>query len=454
MIRKYIYLIFILTCLAKPNPCFADDLFELSDSNPASSQYRKKFLASYGINPAIEPKLSEKDRPLQEKVLPHIGNNPQKAIEIIESTIESDTNPAFLNVLGNLYYQIQDYTQSEKYLIQSLKKFPSLRRSWRTLALCYVQQDKLEKAIKPLLKVIELGGGDAQSYGLLAYSYLNGEKFESALSAYRMARMFEPDSFDFKRGQALCLLNTNQSKSAIALFDELIQDEPNEPSFWTAQASAYLEMNQTDKAIANLQILHDLEMSDWKSLNLLGDLFLKKTLPELATKYYTLALDYGNQQNTNQLLRPLNNLLSQNYFKQANALMKSINAVTGNKTLLGKSIDYQFMKAKIELNTGSAEVALNILEKIISKDPLDGKSLLLLGQYHLDEKEFQKAEFYIERATHIKNYKVQALIALGQLKVAEGKLAAAIPFLDKAMLLKPSRNLELFIRSIKDALIK
>ena len=55
----------------------------------------------------------------------------------------------------------------------------------------YIQRTDYQAAIEPFLKVIELGGSDAQSYGLLAYAYLNQEKYESSLSAYRMARMFD-----------------------------------------------------------------------------------------------------------------------------------------------------------------------------------------------------------------------------------------------------------------------
>ena len=205
--------------------------FEPSDSDPNSAEFRRRFLANHGVNEAIEPKLTVDERPLQEAILPHLRDNPREAIRLIEQAITPETNPAFLSILGNLYYQIDDFANSERYLRQTLEKFPSLRRSWRTLALCYVQRDMFKASVAPLLKVIELGGGDAQSYGLLAYSHLLNEKYESALAAYRMARMFKPDSLDFRRGQAQCLLMTHQHLAAVALFDELIADTRRRRAF-------------------------------------------------------------------------------------------------------------------------------------------------------------------------------------------------------------------------------
>lgn len=452
MIRIFLTLFVFLACISKPDECFGDIYFKLSDSSPNSPKFRQKFMGSYGVNAAIEPKLTSKDRPLQEQLLPYISKNPEKAIEIILLSLDSDTNPAFYNILGNLNYQVGNYAESEKYLKISLESFPTLRRSWRTLALCYVQQNKLNLAISPLIKVIQLGGGDAQSYGLLGYSYLNDGKFESSLSAYRMARMFEPDSFDFKRGQALCLLNTFQTKAAIALFDELLSDHPEEMSFWTAQASAYIEIEDFGKAIANLQTLEDLGMANWASLNLLGDLYLNDKLPNLALAKYSSAIKMDPNQTTEGYVRPLANLVQKKYYKEASILLKIINPIVDGKTNQDQARILRNSSAQIEMNIGSPEKAFSILEKAIQEDPLDGSSLLLLGQFYADKKDFYQAEFYLERATSLKEHEADALIALGQLKLAQSDLQEALTYLEKSYQLSPNQNLNKFINSIKNAL--
>ena len=66
-------------------------LFSLSDSDPDSPEFRRRFMASYGVNEAIEPKLTQADRPLQEAILPHLRNNPRTAIQLIEQALKPDT---------------------------------------------------------------------------------------------------------------------------------------------------------------------------------------------------------------------------------------------------------------------------------------------------------------------------------------------------------------------------
>ena len=98
--------------------------FPLTDSDPDSLTFRRRFLASHGVNEAIEPKLTVRDRPLQEAIMPLIRTDPRKAIELIEKDLNPETNPAFLNILGNLYYQTGDYPSAERYMLRALKKFP------------------------------------------------------------------------------------------------------------------------------------------------------------------------------------------------------------------------------------------------------------------------------------------------------------------------------------------
>ena len=76
--------------------------FTLSDSDPGGPEFRRRFMASYGVNAAIEPKLTVADRPLQQAILPHLRSNPREAIRLIQNALRPDTNPAFLSILGNL----------------------------------------------------------------------------------------------------------------------------------------------------------------------------------------------------------------------------------------------------------------------------------------------------------------------------------------------------------------
>jgi tetratricopeptide (TPR) repeat protein len=426
--------------------------FELTDTALNGEEFKKRFLASYGVNEAIEPKLTQADRPLYESIAPHLRSNPRQAIQIAQQSVTAESNASFDFLLGNLHYQIEDYAACEKHLLEAIRKFPSFRRAHRTLALVQIQRDQYAKAVAPLLKVIELGGGDAQSYGLLAYSYLTLEKYESSLAAYRMARMFKPDSPDFKRGQAHCLLMTHQPKAAIALFDELIADAPAETDFWLKQANAFLETGQKDKAIANLEIVADSGKANWSSLTLLADLYLDMNAHGLAVARYKRALNEFQPADPSAALRPLNYLVERRLYSEAREYLVIVRVKAGEtfdaRTLSKVNIN----EAQIELEIGDKQKGLATLQKELETDPLNGQSLLLVGEYYLSTDDHEKAELYFERALSVSDAQVEALIALGRLAVEQRKLSEAIEHLRKAQDIRPSSNVERFIAAIQKAI--
>jgi len=426
--------------------------FALSDSDPNSPEFRRRFLANHGVNEAIEPRLSMADRPLQEAILPHIRDNPKTAIQLIEQDLTAETNPAFLGILGNLYYQVDDHAAAERYLKQTVEEFPTLRRSWRTLALTYVQRNMFQAAVPPLLKVIELGGGDAQSYGLLAYCHLTNQKHESALAAYRMARMFKPDSLDFRRGQAQCLLVTHQHRSAIALFDELIAEHPRESKFWLAQANAYIALDRPDEAIANLEIVADSGKATWTSLLMLGDLYLNQDVPQLALAAYRRAVRDAKPADWAAALRPLNHLIGRRQFREAKEYLTLIRSQVAGPLDTRTKRKLRVSEAHIEMAIGEAGKAFKILEQAVREDPLDAPSLILLGDYYQRIADYEKAEFHFERATSVSEHAPDAYVALGRLAVERGNLKAALLPLRKAQQLRPGANVQRYIESVERAI--
>ena len=432
----------------------AEPPFALSDSSLNTDEAKRRFLATHGVNEAIEPKLTQEDRPLYESIAPHLRTAPAEAIRIATAGMTDDSNPAFHFLLGNLHYQVEDYANCEKSLRVAIQKFPSFRRAHRTLALAHIQRNQYAPAVEPLLETIKLGGGDDQSYGLLAYSYLTLEKYESALSAYRMARMFKPDSPDFKRGQAHCLLMTQQHKAAIAMFDELIAESPDEREFWLLQANAYLGIDRKKQAIANLEIIADAAQADFASLTLLADLHLDQDNHVLALKRYRQALSEFPPTDPEPALRPLDYLIQRRLYEDARNYLELLRQKLGDELMKDPRSTRRIAthEAQIELEIGDADKGAAILREALKSVPLDGRSLLLLGEYHLREKEYEKAGLQFDRALSAPETKVEALIAQGRLAVEQGLLSEAIPSLRNAQALRPSPEVERYIAAIRRAL--
>jgi len=422
--------------------------FPLTDSNPDSPAFRKRFMASYGVNADIEPTLSQKDRPLYESIAPHLENDPRYAIQQVEQQITRDSNAAFDFLLGNLYYSIEDFAAAKRHLQNAVKKFPTFRRAYRTLALIEVQQSRFTASVPLWRKVITLGGGDAQSYGLLAYAYLLEEKYASAATAYDMARMFAPDSHDYKRGKAQCLFMTENYTAAIALFDELISESPDQQDYWMFQANAFIAQERYNQAIANLEIAHELGTPTWESLILLGDLYLSQNTYPLAIAAYQKALNAHPTTPPDKALLPLQSLLKLKHYAEAKAYVQTLDQTLQSELTPEQQIEYSLMQAEIELGLGAAESARVRLTDILNREPLNGHALVLLGNLEKNQGNFAKAELHLERATHLAAVQVQAWESLGQLAIKRRDFKQAIQSFEQAYKLKPSPQLKDYIEKL------
>lgn len=425
--------------------------FILKDSNPNSEAFRKRFLASYGINEAIEPKLDPKDRDLYHKALPYLQDNPQEAIRLVEEGLSDDEEkPAFQFLLGNLYYRLENFAQSERALSRAIKAFPSFRRAYRTLGLIYIQSENFPKAAEAWRNVIALGGGDAQSYGLLAYSQLSREKFASALSAYQMALMFNPDSRDFRRGQAHCLLALDKNKEALGLLDELIEEQPGETDFWLMQANLFLKMSRYQDAIANLEIVRILDKVDPQGLRLLGDLYLQEELPTHALEAFTSALQKTtNFEKADAWILPLRTFTNRVHLSEARQYLSSLKQTLPASALSKHSETLTVAEAALAMESDDAEKTLQLLTPVVKLNPMQGEALLLVGRAYQQQSKLEEAAFHFERARSIPDSKEEALVALGRLKIAQGKIEDSLPFFREAHKLNPREALGNYIKRLE-----
>ena len=426
--------------------------FKLTDSDPKSDEFKKRFFASYGVHSEIEPTLNQKDRPFYQKVFPFLESDPKKAITIIEEEMRPDKNAAFDFLIGNLYYALEDYVLAEKNLKIALRKFPDFRRAWRTLALCLVQQERFKESIESWLKVIGLGGGDAQSYGLLAYAHLIEEKYHSALKAYGMARMFKPDSLDYKRGEAQCLLMMERYPDAISLYDELIEENPSIRDFWLFQVNAYIAIENHASAISNLEVIRSMQLVDWSHLNLLGNLYLISENYNLALQTYQESLFFAKKEDFNKLLEPMRNFVNASCFQEAYLYFIELRKLTKQPIPIRDQVELDILLARIQLQSEQYGDAVLTLKNVIEKDPLNGVALILLGEHAMKTENFARANIYFERASTMDDFKVDAWIQLGRLNVQQSNFKRALDYLNKANRLKPTQQLEDYIGKIKSIL--
>ena len=430
----------------------AAKLFELRDTSLDSAEFKARVTAAYGVNSEIEPKLTSADRDFLNKILPHLQNNLQEAIRLVEEEVDGESNVAFDFMLGNLYYQTEQLSKAENALKRAIKKMPDFRRAHRIIALVYTRQDRKTEVIESLRKVITLGGGDAQSYGLLAYMLYSEEQFESALQAYQLARMFKPDSEDLKRGLAQCLLMTGQNKRAIMLFDELILENPKETDYWLLQANSYLAEDLNEEAVANLvsaTAVGEVSVQTWY---LLGNLYLNMGLVSQALESYVQILDDPSTLDSKTAFQPLDNFLKRSEYSAAKTYFSSLESKLPKQTLEELGEQLIFARANLKIADGELQEVIGILEPYAIDNPLNGEVLMLLARALSGTGNNEKAMFYFERAELLSDYTVEALIEMARLKVNERDLEAALKHLRTAQSIDPRSHIQRYTEQVEKAL--
>lgn len=108
------------------------------------------------------------------------------------------------------------------------------------------------------------------------------------------------------------------------------------------------------------------------------------------------------------------------------------------------------IEARIAFARGDAEAGAGLLENVIKEDPLDGDSLLRLGDHYASVGESNLAVRRFEMAANLESSAPDANVKHAQLLVSEGRYSDAIPLLQRAQELKPRDSVARFLEDLED----
>ncbi len=442
----------------------------------ADPEFQKHFLGTYGIHSEIEPRLGPDERALLEKVYPLLGTDQDEAVRLLQEAVADTTaadapadgsnkkkrrkssesarkNPAdtamFEFILGNIAFQKDDVAEAGKRYQLAVTKFPNFRRAHKNLGLTQVREGKLEEAVRSFTRMIELGGGDAVSYGLLGYAYSAQSDFLAAEAAYRNALLLDPRNNEWRLGLARSVQKQEKHEEAAALLRVLIERNPERHEFWLLQANAYIGMRQPLRAAENLEVVYKMDKATPDTMNLLGDIYINEGRPDLAASAYIRAIDLDPAQAPGKAFRGMDALAARGSADEAQLVAGKIRATFGER--LGDDEKRKLLKldARVAAARGDAGTSARVLEEIVALDPLDGDALILLGQHYAREGDPERATVYFERAANVEGFEAPAKMRLGQLLVAQGKYQEALPLLRRAQEIKPQEEIARYIDQVE-----
>jgi Flp pilus assembly protein TadD len=412
--------------------------------------FARRLIGSYGFASDAEPRMTPEEQvAYREKVVPALRDDPQKAMATLQGLVKPGASAVFDFTLGNLYFQNEDLTNAIRHFEAALARFPDYRRAQKNLAFALVRDGKYDAAIKPLTRTIALGGADAKVFGLLGFVYANQGRSASAEAAYGQALVFEPDNLDFRLGLIKCAVATGNYDHALTLLEELLKQYPEREGLWTLQANIYIQKEQPAKAAISLEMLRRLGKATPQNLYLLGDLYMSEEARDLALGAYLEALNKDNGQNPAKALRAAQILVSRSSWDEARQVFTRIRA-TGTKLSDEDQLKLLKLESKAAMASGAGAEAVQVLEKIIERNPLDGEALLLAGDYYARNEQKEKAGLRYETASKLQGFEADAFVKYAQLMVQSQKYPQAAELLHKAQKIKPRDNVQRYLEKVEN----
>lgn len=414
--------------------------------------FRRALVESYQSETELEPRVLEEEREPLSAVLELVGKDRMaEAARQIALLATPSASAVFDFTKANVHLQREELAEAAAAYQVAVEKFPKFRRAWKNLALVHLRRGELEPARRAFTRVLELGGGDALTYGLLAFTHASLGSPLAAESAYRQAILLDPATPDWRMGLAKSFFDQKRFADAAALCAEMLAEEPERHDLWLLQANAFLGQGQALRAAENYEVLERLGRSSADSLGTLGDIYVNEGLHDLAVRAYVAALERHPEAGPERALRAAKVMSAGGALAETKTLVERVQALRGAELDAAETKDLLKLRARIAVAQGAGEEEARVLEEIVALDPLDGEALLLLGQHAARGGDAERAAFYYERAAGLEKFEADAKVRHAQLLVGQGRYAEALPLLRRAQMLQPRDNVAKYLEQVERA---
>lgn len=421
--------------------------------NPA---FLREFRGSFEVDLyAGAPALDTKERVIISVTYDKYKEDIDQALDFIKEQARGMKSGYSANIeytIGQLYQFKGNMFMAEKYFYQAIKKYPSYVAAYTRLMEIYLNQENCEKAVITGKKAVELGGANGEIFKGFGLCYIMAEKYSAALNAFRIANAFIPDDKGNRYYQAFSALEMGYTGEAISLLDELIVDSPSNFTFYSLLINALLVKEDNDRVIEIIEIARRRGLGNAATFNLLGTLYIKKTMPEAASVMYIKALEESDFPPFDKIVENFDNLSN---FDDWNIVERYYNKIYDVYTGRLKGPDQRLlkvMKAQLLIGLEKTTDGVNLLKDVLSTDPTNGQALFSLASYYWQQKDYERADLYFERAAKEQDVAFKSLTENARMSVEQKKWLHAINLLMKANDIAPTVVVQRNIRSLEKLL--
>ena len=169
---------------------------------------------------------------------------------------------------------------------------------------------------------------------------------------------------------------------------------------------------------------------------------------ELAFPHYMDALK-AEGLDADRAFRVARVLVSRYAWDEAESYLSEVDSKFSSSLSDTQKLELLNYQASVALGKNESAKAAEILNQVVDRDPLNGKALLLLAEYHWNQDEFEKAELYFTRAANVDDSKVEALIQNARMRVAMKDYSKAAELLEEAQLIQPQSYVQDYLAKVQ-----
>lgn len=412
-----------------------------------SLDVRRVVNASYGFRKEEEPQMSLDEYALYERIVGMLTLNRDFAMKLLEpmAAAKSDATPAFLFVLGNVYFTDGQTALAEDYYRRAIAQLPTFTRAWANLGNLLFTQGKYQEAAICFTKVTATGERDAQTLGLLAYCLERTGRRLGAEMNYVQALGIDPDHLDSLRGLLSLSLDAGQPARAEELLKQLIRLQPGDRQNWSVYGSLLVSQNRPVEAIGLLESAAALDLLDGAALVQLCDLYAAQGFEaEAGRAFERLRSREPALAASRQLVRVRTLLAAEEYPAAERELAGLASQVSADQRI-------EFLQAEAALRAGQARwpEARAVCERILQLEPFNAPALLGLGAALKALGETTAADLVFERASRVPESAYRAWIELADSALRHRFYVRALGFLEQAASIQRSPPLEASLARVR-----
>lgn len=421
---------------------------------PISSSYWKDpafikaFNGSYRIEARIEPTVTGEQRAVLVQVQKLMAAEKRdEAIKLLQGSALTKASGALTFNLANLYLESGNLNEAVAAYESAIKAYPSFRRAHRNLGLARVRAEELDQAIVHLSEAVRLGDSEGLTYGLLGYCRLSREEVASALQAYRLAQLTEPEVIEWLAGIAQCLQQLGQQAEAIALLEEVIRKRPMESSYAILQANIHLQLEQPDEAAKILEMANRLGILAADPMLMLAELHMEggRIREAEMTMQEAFAVEDAKP-SAGAVLRLFQLSVSGEQWLIAKGLLEQVPEEQQGRPL-------RLAKATYLIESGeNPKAGEALLKQLSEEDPTDGEALIAHARQVARNGQASVAELIFERASADEAWAFEAFTEITRLRAGQGRYQAALESLRNALKMRSDPALEEYRKALESVI--